>query len=91
MRICPNGGTVDAPGSNPGIRKGVWVRIPLWAPKNPLFDFYKKILYNIYRKLKKGIKNMFDDFTTQIQSDENWVETLIHMENINRLLEEEEN
>lgn len=32
---------------------------------------------------------MFDDFTTQIQSDENWVEILIHMENINRLLEED--
>ena len=32
---------------------------------------------------------MFDDFTTQIQSDENWVETLIHMENINLLLEDE--
>lgn len=32
---------------------------------------------------------MFDDFTTQIQSDENWVETLIYMENINLLLEDE--
>ena len=84
---------VDAPGSNPGIREGVRVRVSPWAPKNPLFDFYKKILYNIYRKLKKGIKNMgyWESFACEIQSDENWVETLIHMENINRLLEEEEN
>ena len=33
---------------------------------------------------------MFDDFCTEIQSDENWVEMLIHMENINRLIVEEE-
>lgn len=33
---------------------------------------------------------MFDDFTTQIQSDENWVETLIHMEDVNRLMRENE-
>ena len=31
---------------------------------------------------------MFDDFTTQIQSDENWVEIFIHMENINQLMKE---
>ena len=34
---------------------------------------------------------MFDDFTTQVQSDENWVEMLIHMENLNRLMNEKEN
>ena len=33
---------------------------------------------------------MFDDFTIQIQSDENWVAQLIYMENLTRLLEEEE-
>ena len=33
---------------------------------------------------------MFDDFTVQIQSDENWVEMLIHMEDLNKLLSEEE-
>ena len=31
---------------------------------------------------------MFDDFTTQVQSDEHYVEILIHMENINQLIEE---
>ena len=37
---------------------------------NSLFDFYLKIWYNIYTKLRKELKNMFDDFITQIQSDE---------------------
>jgi len=57
-----------------------------------IFDFYIKILYNIYIKIKKGNKNMdyWESFACEIQSDENWVETLIHMENINRLLEEED-
>ena len=37
----------------------LWVRIPPSAPveskiKNSKFDFYKKILYNIYVKIKKG-------------------------------------
>jgi hypothetical protein len=32
----------------------------------------------------------FESFSCQIHSDENWVEQLILMENINRLLEEEE-
>ena len=32
----------------------------------------------------------YESFACEIQSDENWVETLIHMENINQLLEEEE-
>ena len=44
--------------------------IKLCLEINSLFDFYKKIWYNIYTKVKKGIKNMFDDFTTEIQSDE---------------------
>ena len=34
--------------------------------------------------------NYWESFACEIQSDENWVETLIHMENINQLLEEEE-
>ena len=32
----------------------------------------------------------FESFACQIHSDENWVETLIHMENINHLMEEKE-
>ena len=32
---------------------------------------------------------MFDDFTIQVQSDEHWVEILIHLENINGLMAEE--
>ena len=31
---------------------------------------------------------MFDDFTIQVQSDEHYVEILIHMENMNQLIEE---
>ena len=33
--------------------------------------------------------NYWESFSCEIQSDENWVETLIHMENINHFLEEE--
>ena len=32
----------------------------------------------------------WDSFACEIQSDENWVETLIHMENLCQLLKEEE-
>ena len=31
---CPCDGTVDMPGSEPGVGNGVWVRIPLRAPNN---------------------------------------------------------
>jgi hypothetical protein len=62
-------------------------------PTNSKFDFYKKILYNIYIKIEKGNKSHMDtyyeSFACEIQSDENWVEQLIQMENINRLLEED--
>ena len=33
----------------------------------------------------------FESFACQIHSDENWIEQLIQMENINRLLLEKEN
>jgi hypothetical protein len=32
----------------------------------------------------------WESFACEIQSDENWVETLIHMEDINRLIRENE-
>ena len=51
--VCADGGMVDATGSNPVVREGVWVQVPLGAPKNPQVDFSKKIWYNIYRKIKK--------------------------------------
>lgn len=38
-----------------------------------LIYFYKKILYNIYRKLRERkfrFMDKYDDFTTQIQTDE---------------------
>ena len=30
--ICADGGMVDATGSNPVVREGVWVQVPLGAP-----------------------------------------------------------
>ena len=38
--------------------------------KRSSFDFLKKLWYNIYIKWRKEIKNMFDDFASEIQSDE---------------------
>ena len=32
----------------------------------------------------------WESFACEIQSDENWVETLIHMEDLNRLMNEDE-
>ena len=30
--LCADGGMVDATGSNPVVREGVWVQVPLGAP-----------------------------------------------------------
>lgn len=32
----------------------------------------------------------WESFACEVQSDENWVETLIHMEDVNRLMRENE-
>ena len=34
------------------------------------FDFFIKLLYNKYRKLRKRVLKMFDDFDTQYQIDD---------------------
>ena len=39
--------------------------------------------------MKSHMDTYYESFACEIQSDENWVETLIQMENINRLLEED--
>ena len=63
-------------------------------PTNSKFDFYKKILYNIYIKIEKGNESHMDywnSFDCQIQCEEvyeNWVEQLIQMENIKKLQED---
>lgn len=42
--LCADGGMADATGSNPVVREGVWVQVPLGAPiKIQQFDFSKKI------------------------------------------------
>ena len=72
---------------------GVKSRVGSNPTLGTILDFYKNFCYNIYIRIKERNKNYmeyWESFACEIQSDENWVETLIHMEDLNRLMQEDE-
>ncbi len=47
--FCESGGTADAPGSGPGVRKGVGVQIPPLAPNLMIImDFLDVMGYRVH-------------------------------------------